>query len=67
MEREGESAMATWSLTTLWSYPKAEIEKYDLQQSSESKEESKVGLSTVVDDASSSKKKKEKEPKPSRR
>ena len=58
--------MATGSLTTRWSYPKAEIDKYDLQQSSGSKEESKVETSKVVDDASASKKKK-KVPKPTRR
>jgi hypothetical protein len=66
MEREGESAMATGSLTTRWSYPKAEVVKHDLQQSRGSKEESKVESSTVVDDSSTSKKKK-KEPKQSRR
>ena len=62
MEREGESAMATGSLTTHWSYPKAKIVKYDLQQSRGTKEESKVGPSTVVDDASASKNKKKKKP-----
>jgi hypothetical protein len=68
MEREGESAMATGSLTTRWSYPMTEIIKHDLQQARGSKEESKVGPSTVVDDASASKKKKkQKDPKPSRR
>ena len=41
MERDGELAMATGSLTTRWSYPMAEVTKHDLQQSRVGKEESK--------------------------
>jgi hypothetical protein len=41
MEREGELAMATGSLTTRWSYPVAEVAKYDLQHAHGCREESK--------------------------
>jgi hypothetical protein len=63
LEREGELAMATGSLTTRWSYPKAEVAKYDLQHS-HGKEESKDEPSTVGDTA---KMKKEKASKLTRR
>ena len=49
MEREGELAMATGSLTTRWSYPVAEVVEYDLQHARDRKEEDKVGPSTVAD------------------
>jgi hypothetical protein len=55
MEREGELAMATGSLTTRWSYPMAEVAKFDLQHTHGSKEDSKQEPSTV-DDASKLKK-----------
>jgi hypothetical protein len=56
MEREGELAMATGSLTTRWSYPEAEVAKYDLQHS-HGKEESKDEPSTVRDTAKMKKEK----------
>ena len=49
MEREGELAMATGSLTTRWSYPMAEVVEYDLQHARDRKEEDKVEPSTVAD------------------
>jgi hypothetical protein len=49
MEREGELAMATGSLTTRWSYPEAEVAEYDLQHARDRKEEYKKGPSTVAD------------------
>ena len=49
MEREGELAMATGSLTTRWSYPVAEVVEYDLQHARDRKEEDKVEPSTVTD------------------
>ena len=64
MEREGELAMATGSLTTRWSYPMAEVAKFDLQHTHGSKEDSKQEASTVED---GSLKKKLKDPKLSRR
>ena len=64
MEREGESAMATGSLTTRWSYPMAEVAKFDLQHTHGSKEDSKQEPSTVED---GSLKKQLKDPKLSRR
>jgi hypothetical protein len=64
MEREGESAMATGSLTTRWSYPMAEVAKFDLQHTHGSKEDSKQEPSTVED---GSLKKQLKNPKLSRR
>ena len=49
MEREGELAMATGSLTTRWSYPVAEVVEYDLEHARDRKEEDKEGPSTVAD------------------
>jgi hypothetical protein len=49
MEREGELAMATGSLTTRWPYPMAKIVEYDLENAHDRKEEDKVGPSTVAD------------------
>jgi hypothetical protein len=40
--------MATGSLTTRWSYPEAEVAKFDLQHSHGDREESKKSSSTVV-------------------
>jgi hypothetical protein len=40
--------MVTGSLTTRWSYPEAEVDKFDLQHSHGDREESKKSSLTVV-------------------
>ena len=49
MEREGELAMATGSLTTRWSYFMAKKVEYDLEHARDRKDEGKEGPSTVAD------------------